>query len=183
MSVFAFDSRGLLLFIAILHFTEAILVRLSGSLQAMPVYSRNEKGILTVKTQFERIWPVPLVFPVPTGPISMTALYSGYLVMPERWPLIHTIGNIETAVIYQLVPVLAMIGYRDMAEPGRERVQVCKSAGLLLCYSGILCFFVWVSSSRQPMLVVAALFAILGHEGILWIGRISMRKYVHSKKE
>jgi hypothetical protein len=81
------------------------------------------------------------------------------------------------------MPLLAMIGYSDLAEPRMEKTQTNKSALLLILYSMLLFLLVWVSSRIHSVLVVAALFSILGHEAILRLGQVDMRKYVHTKKE
>jgi hypothetical protein len=81
------------------------------------------------------------------------------------------------------MPLLAMIGYSDLAEPGMEKTQTNKSALLLILYSMLLVVLVCASSRIHSMLVVAALFSILGHEAILRFGQVDMRKYVHTKKE
>jgi hypothetical protein len=81
------------------------------------------------------------------------------------------------------MPMLAMIGYSDLAEHGMEKMQTNKTAVLLLMYSILLFLLVWVSSRIHSVLVVAALFSILGHEAILRFGQVDMRKYVHTKKE
>jgi hypothetical protein len=64
-----------------------------------------------------------------------------------------------------------------------EKMQTNKTAVLLLMYSILLFLLVWVSSRIHSVLVVAALFSILGHEAILRFGQVDMRKYVHTKKE
>jgi hypothetical protein len=47
----------------------------------------------------------------------------------------------------------------------------------------LLVVLVCASSRIHSVLVVAALFSILGHEAILRFGQVDMRKYVHTKKE
>ena len=183
ISLFVFDSKALLMLVAILHFTEAVLVRLSGALQQIPVYFRNKKGNLTAKTQLQMCWPVPLAIPMPVVQNNITEIYSGYFVMPDWWPLFGLVENVEAIAIYQLIPVLAMIGYMDIAEPGAESEQTRKSSMLLLIYSIVLCILTLAVSDRLYLQGIAALFAILGHEGMLWLGRTDMRKYVHTKKE
>ena len=177
------DAAAILLFVAILHFTEALLVKISGTVQQMPVYFRSKTGNITEKTQMQVFWPIPLVMPVPLEQAPNLALCGGCLVMPEWWPLFGASQIAEAVVLYQLMPVLAVIGYSDFAIPGREHMQTRKSSRLLVLYSIILSGLIRCSHTTQQMLVIAALFAILGHEWILHIGTMDMRKYVHSKKE
>ena len=182
-SLFGFDSAALLMLVAILHFTEAVLVRISGSLQQIPVYFRNKKGTLTAKTQLQMCWPVPLVIPMPIAQHTLEDISGGCFVMPDWWPVFGTAGSVETAVIYQLIPVLSMIGYMDTAEPGAEAKQTRKDSILLLAYSLLLCILVYAGKDRLYLQGIAALFSILGHEGMLRLGHMDMRKYVHTKKE
>ena len=181
------DSETILVLVAILHFTEAILVQISGTLLQLPVYFRNEKGILTAKSQLQMCWPIPLVIPMPVLQDSMQNYIReqsvGYYVMPDWWPLFGTAQSAEVTTLYYLMPMLAMIGYSDLAEHGMEKTQTNKSALLLILYSMLLVVLVWASSRIHSVLVVAALFSILGHEAILRFGQVDMRKYVHTKKE
>ena len=181
--LFDFDGEALLVLVAILHFTEAVMVRISGALQQNPVYFRKRTGTLTAKIQLQMCWPVPLVIPMPMLQNTAAEIYNGYLVMPEWWPLFGTTANAETAVIYQLMPILALIGYRDTAEPGKERMQTRKSSKLLFLYSVMLCMLVLAVKLHPYMQGIAALFAVLGHEGMLWLGSMPMRKYVHIRKK
>ena len=182
-----FDNEMILGLVAILHFTEAILVFISGTLLQLPVYFRNEKGILTAKSQLQMCWPIPLVLPMPVlddGVHNYIRECSvGYFVMPDWWPLFGTAQSIEVMTLYYLMPVLAMIGYSDLAEYGSEKIQTNKTAILLILYSILLVILICASNRIDSMLVVAALLSILGHEAILWLGRVDMRKYVHIKKE
>ena len=182
-----FDNAMILGLVAILHFTEAILVGISGTLLQFPVYFRNEKGILTAKSQLQMCWPIPLAIPMP---ILYDDVHNyiqecsvGYFVMPDWWPLFGVAQNAEVTTLYYLMPVLAMIGYSDLAESGSEKIQTYKTAILLILYSILLVILIRASSKMHSLLVVAALFSILGHEAILWLGRVDMRKYVHIKKE
>ena len=181
------DSETILVLVAILHFTEAILVQISGTLLQLPVYFRNEKGILTAKSQLQMCWPIPLVIPMPMLQDGMQNCIReqsvGYYVMPDWWPLFGTVQSAEVTTLYYLMPMLAMIGYSDLAEHGMEKMQTNKSALLLILYSMLLVVLVWASSRIHSVLVVAALFSILGHEAILRFGQVDMRKYVHTKKE
>ena len=187
ITMFHFDSETILALVAILHFTEAILIQISGTLLQLPVYFRNEKGILTAKSQLQMCWPIPLVIPMPVLQDSMQNYIReqsvGYYVMPDWWPLFGTAQSAEVTALYYLMPLLAMIGYSDLAEPRMEKTQTNKSALLLILYSMLLFLLVWVSSRIHSVLVVAALFSILGHEAILRLGQVDMRKYVHTKKE
>ena len=178
-----YDGTAILILVTILHFTESILVWISGSVQQISVYFRSKKGTLTAKTQLRMCWPVPLALPVPILENASVDVPIGYFVMPEWWPLLGVVENMESAVIYQLMPVLAMIGYCDFAEQGNERKQTHKSSILLFLYSITLGALILISKDVPYMYCAAVLFSVLGHEGILWLGRIPMRKYVHTKKE
>ncbi len=165
--IFSFDVRQLLMLVAILHFTEAILVYISGTLQSYPVYLRSLQGRTICRTQLQMTWPIPLVMPVPLQYMQTALPQYSCLVMPEWWPLFDVvIPNTDAAVIYAIVPLLAVIGYHDLAVCGKEKVHTGYAARLLLGYSILLGWIVFFSRKIPLLLGLAALFAIAGHEAI-----------------
>ncbi len=165
--IFSFDVRQLLMLVAILHFTEAILVYISGAAQAYPVYLRAGQGRTICRTQLQRIWPIPLIMPIPLQHTQTALLQHGCIVMPTWWPLLNSVQfDTDVAMIYAIVPMLAVIGYQDIADCGKERQHTGVTAILLLVYSILLGGIVFFSSNYPALLGVAALFSIIGHEAI-----------------
>ena len=164
-NLFVFDGRGVLMLTAVLHFTEAMLVCMSGIWQSCPVSMRSADGAAIHRTQLQMTWPLPLIMPMHT--MTPGVLPSGYVVMPEWWPVFAgAMPGQETAVLYALVPTLAVIGYHDAAEYQREKQHCSGAALLLLGYSVLLGIIVMASRDVPLLLSVAGLFSILGHEAI-----------------
>ncbi len=164
-----YAGQQILMLVAVLHLAEAVLVRISGTLQSMPVYLRDNGGRTITGTRLQMTWPVPMVIAVPVSEsVYSFGIQAGYFTMPEWWPLL-TVQPVSSdgAVLYQLLPVLAAIGYHDMTKgSGRERIRT--AAGRLLLYSVTLGGLVLISIRLSIMLYPAALFSILGHE---WISK------------
>lgn len=179
---FSFDSRQPLLLVAILHFTESFLVRISGTLQSKPVYLRSQQGNLRFGSQLQMTWPIPLAMPMSSNITDNILLQNGCIVLPDWWPLFAmTSSATDTVLIYHLMPMLAMIGYQDTSEWGAETKQSQKVSRLLFLYSMLLFITVCCSNTKPFLLPLAAILSIFGHEEILHIGNMHMRKYVHIK--
>lgn len=178
-----FDGTQILLLITILHFTESILVRITGALQKTPIYFRDQQGCTIAGTRLQMLWPLPLAIPITDFNASNEILQNGFIMLPNWCPLFDAITSTSNPVLlYHLIPMLAMISYQDIAVQGYEKEQTQIAANLLFIYSLLLFTLVFVSAKNNCFLPIAALFSILGHEGILWIGNMYMRKYVHTKQ-
>lgn len=160
-------GQQVLMLVAILHLTEAILVRICGPLQAVPVYLRDKTGKTTTGAYMQITWPLPLAVPELLGTETQSiALQAGYLSMPDWWPVFAlSADSAELAVLYQLIPMLAAIGYSDRTgDNARERTRaVCD---WLLAYSLLLGILVLLCFKTPGLICVAALFSIIGHEVI-----------------
>ena len=70
-----------------------------------------------------------------------------------------------------LTPVLAALGYSDLAVSHRMKEKTGKSAFLLLLYSMTLLLLVLLTQRSAFGLLLPALFAPLGHEAVIWYGK------------
>lgn len=158
-------AQQILMLVAVLHFTEALLVRMSGSLQTTPVYLRDKQGRTTTGVQLQMIWPLPLAMPVLAEEhTSLMSIQAGYITMPDWWPLFTaSAGTAGDAMLYQLVPMLAAIGYHDLANEGAKQ-KTSTASRRLLQYSILLSALVLFSCKIPAVLYAAALFSIAGHE-------------------
>ena len=158
------DIPGLMGLVAVLHITESLLIRLFGTGAATPVYARRRQGDLVGGYMLQRFWPIPIVIlllvflqrPAPTGLISM----------PDWWPLIRPMGQVadNPNFIYTLLPVVAILGYGDLAVTSTPAARTRKTSGALMLYSVAL-LAISIVASRLPALVwLAAFFAPFGHE-------------------
>lgn len=160
-------GQQILMLVAVLHFTEAILVRICGGLRSNAVYLRDRTGKTTTGHQLQMIWPLPLAIPEAVNiEKQLQDIQNGYFLMPDWWPL-FTIpsGNVDAVVLYQLIPVLAAIGYYDCVK-GDVRQGIHADFIRLMSYSLMLGGLVLLSCQIPMVLYAAALFSVLGHEQI-----------------
>jgi len=154
--------------VAVLHMVESLLILFSGHLGAIPSYFRDRNGRVVGGFTLQKFWPIPIAAlafmvgaNVPPGSVNM----------PDWWPLIKPEVANPDNVIYTLMPVVAALGYGDMAI-ARNPVQKSRiSSGYLALYSMILLLLAVLASQSVLLAVVAAVFAPLGHELVIYIGR------------
>lgn len=165
------DSSQLLAMVAVLHFTEAFLVLTTGHLNALPIYLQNDRRNVVGGFVLQMIWPLPLVM--------LSALYSGatvpqagFLLLPDWWPVLrHPQSACAAAGVFILLPVLAALGYSDLAVSGSIKQKTRQSAVLLLLYSTVLLLLVLWTQSVPALQIIPAVFAPLGHEAVIWYGK------------
>ncbi|GAW93176.1 PDZ/DHR/GLGF domain-containing protein [Calderihabitans maritimus] len=164
------DVPHLMGLVAILHMVESILILISGHLGALPVYTRNVTGRVVGAFNLQKFWPIPIValLAVPlTGQVNPADMVQ----MPDWWPLIRPMhaGNLDN-VIYAILPVIAGLGYGDLAVTSVPQRKSRISAFNLAVYSLLLGLSVF--ASYYPVFsIVPALFGPLGHEYIIKLGQ------------
>lgn len=154
--------------VAVLHMVESILILFSGHLGAIPSYFRDRDGRVVGGFTLQKFWPIPIAalafitgMDVPPGSVDM----------PEWWPLIKPgVANPEN-VIYTLMPVVAALGYGDMAIARNPAQKSRISACYLALYSLVLLLLAVVADHSVLLAVVAAVFSPMGHELVIYIGR------------
>lgn len=156
---------GLMGLVAVLHLTEGILIWASGSLRPTPIYLKNRQDQVVGGFMLQRFWPVPVII-IMVARVIDPSLLSGLIQMPDWWPLIRPEGIDLNApdVILAMLPVMAGLGYSDVAitQPPRRRSR--ESARNLFLFSGILLVLSILSSYHRLFQWLAALFSPLGHE-------------------
>ena len=164
------DGAQLLATVAVLHCTEAFLVLTTGHLNALPIYLQNGRQQITGGFLLQMVWPLPLVMLM--GLSGAAALpQAGFMLMPDWWPVLGNGQRSPLAVLYMLTPVLAALGYSDLAVSHRMKEKTGKSAFLLLLYSMTLLLLVLLTQRSAFGLLLPALFAPLGHEAVIWYGK------------
>ncbi|MGI6553035.1 MAG: PDZ domain-containing protein [Clostridia bacterium] len=157
--------------VAVLHLVESLLIFSSGHLGALPVYAASGHGPVVGAFNLQRFWPIPiivmLVQPIPPG-LEITDLIS----MPDWWPLIRSryLGP-DNDVVYTLLPVVAALGYGDLALTASPEDKSRWSASRLLLYSFILLALAALASRQDWAMWLAALFGPLGHEYLILKGQ------------
>jgi hypothetical protein len=160
---------SLLALIGILHLTESFLIFISGHRGASPIYLKSPSGELLGGYSMQRFWPLPLMGLLGMVVAENSDIFVGGVSMPEWWPLLGSVmnplGNEE--LVYLMVPLIAVLGYSDLAVSSFPRSKRIKTAGNLALYSVLLSALA-IASVFSPLLVVpAALMAPLGHEFLI----------------
>ncbi len=160
------DVVQLMGLVAILHLVESLLILLSGHLGAVPVYFKTAGGRIVGGFTLQKFWPIPLV-----------ALMAGYpwadsIVLPGGLPLLQSgLASIDHGVIYSLMPVVAALGYGDMAL-ARTPVEKSRWSALYLSLYSISLLILAILASKWGFFAyLAALFGPLGHELVIKVGR------------
>lgn len=155
----------LMALIAILHMVESLLILLSGHLNAIPVYVKQENQIVG-GFNLQKFWPIPLIALVSAGIIEPT---SGVM-MPDWWPLLKGHDGFVEGTTYVLLPVLAILGYGEISTTCSPEEKTRKSALHLFLFSISLLVLSVVASIWHVFLPIVALFSPLGHELVIWLG-------------
>ena len=157
--------------VAVLHLVEAILILFSGHLGAVPVYVKDRQGRLVGGFNLQKFWPLPIVAMVAMA-IPQSTPVVDIMQMPEWWPLIKSellVG--EENIIYMMLPVIAGLGYGDIALTAKPKEKTSYSAFNLGIFSIILLGLAILAAYFPALSILAALFSPLGHELIIYLGR------------
>ncbi|MGI6345000.1 MAG: PDZ domain-containing protein [Bacillota bacterium] len=160
------DVASLLGLVAVLHIVESVLMLISGHLMATPVAMRQPSGRIVGAYNLQMFWPLPLLALI-FIPGSMGGVRGG-IGMPMWWPLIRPVdAPLGTDLTLWMVPLLAGLGYGDLAVTVPPRQKVRQSAWQLLAYSLLLLLLAWLGSRQPALLWLGAIFAPLGHEALI----------------
>jgi hypothetical protein len=160
---------GLLALIGILHLTESFLIAVSGHLFPSPLYIKTERGVVGGYS-LQKFWPLPLVGLVAAVVTASEALAG--TPMPEWWPLLASSISPGTgqSLMYMLTPIVAGLGYGDLAVSSHPREKSKRSAVNLGIYSLILIGAAFLAYYYPVVVIPAALFSPLGHEYLIIAG-------------
>ncbi|MGB9661762.1 MAG: PDZ domain-containing protein [Moorellaceae bacterium] len=164
------DVPHLMGLVAVLHMVEAVLIRTSGPLGAVPVYIEHQ-GQVVGAFNMQKFWPIPIAA---LALVSLPPWLSpgAAVPMPDWWPLIRPAAMPEPGqALFVVLPVLAGLGYGDVAITSSPEEKSKVSARNLAVYSVVLLFICILASRVRPVTWAAALFGPLGHEYTIWLGR------------
>ncbi|WP_425058452.1 hypothetical protein SCACP_31040 [Sporomusa carbonis] len=154
--------------VAALHITESLLIAMSGGYSAMPLILKKADGRLVGAFSLQNFWPLPLgilaAVAVPEGGIA-----GGVIKMPEWWPLLPVLESppAGSSWIYVMVPVVAALGYTDMAVASLPHKRRRQSALHLAVYSMILLALALLSAKFSWLKGIAAALSPVGHEFLI----------------
>ncbi len=154
----------LLALVAILHMVESFLILINGHSYPIPLYIKKQ-GQIVGGFNLQKFWPLPLlalvgISGIPPGPD---------LAMPGWWPLLQDYSGMGEQG-FTLLPVLAMLGYGEITTTSPPSQRVKKSSWNLFIYSLILLTLACLCCRWPASTIMAALFAPLGHELVIWLG-------------
>lgn len=159
--------------VAILHMIESLLILFSGHIAPLPVYVKSREGRVVGGFNLQKFWPLPIVALL-AWILPNQEVIRDVVAMPDWWPLIKTeLLQGEGEQVYMMMPVVAALGYGDIAMTARPEEKTRRAALELAAYSIVLLILA-VGASHQPGLaIVAALFGPFGHEVLI---RIAQRR-------
>jgi hypothetical protein len=164
------DVAGLMALIAVLHLVESILIYFCGYSNASPVFVRDKRyGVIGGFSLLE-YWPVPIMLlTVIVGSLPTDSLVQ----MPDWWPLIRPAEQVldNPQAIFMMIPVVAALGYGDIALSMTPKARCKSSAVRLMCFSGVLLFISVMASRYKIFSFLAAAFAPAAHEALIIIGK------------
>ncbi|MGE5704604.1 MAG: PDZ domain-containing protein, partial [Clostridia bacterium] len=153
---------SLLALAAILHLAEALLVRWNGGKDASPLFIEGKRGRILGAYELHSFWltPLVLVVDVPSGwSAGGGALFAG-------WPMFS-----PDVTAWSLLMLPAVTGFSDLTQTMIPRQKAREIAGKLALYSLILLGLAYATVWVPALLILTALFAILGHEGMVLFSR------------
>ncbi len=171
-SLLEINLTGLLILVAVLHLVESLLIYIGGHWGNSPVYFKAPTGQIVGGFSLQRFWPVPLVGMIVSLQPETSELMSGSIQMPDWWPILSTgiePGAAET-LLFLLIPVMAGLGYADLAISSTPREKSIVSGRLLSIYSIVLLAMALAAEFYPAFIVPACLFAPLGHELVVHLG-------------
>lgn len=167
----AVNISQVLALVAILHMVESLLILVSGHLGAIPAYFKDRQGKVMGGFTLQKFWPIPIVALAVVGAGAAAAVGEG-INMPDWWPLLKPgIEGNPDDLIYAMIPVVAGLGYGDLAIT-RNPKEKSKISSIFLAVYSVLLLILAVGADISPLIaLVAALFSPLGHEAVIHLGR------------
>jgi hypothetical protein len=168
------DVAGLMALVAVLHLVESTLIFFAGYINAAPIFMKSEKYGIIGGFSLQEFWPVPIMLlTIVTAQIPQQTLIQ----MPDWWPLIKPFPDVlkNPNAIFMMIPVVAALGYGDIALTGTPRNRCRSSALNLLAFSGILLVLSVLASRYRIFAFLAAAFAPVAHELLIIYGKISQK--------
>lgn len=154
--------------VAILHITESFLIAVSGRSSAAPLILKRPDGRVVGAFSLQNFWPLPLVLLAAVS-VPLGEFEQGMLSMPDWWPLLPS-GITPAAgedLLHLMFPVVAALGYSDMAISSRPIERRRRSALHLAAYSAALLALALLSAKFTWLQIAAALLSPLGHEFLI----------------
>jgi hypothetical protein len=151
------DIPALLVLAALLHMAEAVLARWQGAKLATPLFLKGKRGMVVGGYQLQAFWPLPLFLLIPSGAGSD---------LPWHSLLGGGLGMVSLPVI---------IGFSEMTQGMLPGHKATRTSGRLLIYSIVLLGLSLLAAWWSPLTLLAALAAMVLHEGLSWYSALEER--------
>ncbi|GGH33248.1 PDZ domain-containing protein [Paenibacillus segetis] len=156
---------ALLCLVALLHVAEGLLVRWQGANFAGPLFFEGKRGRLVGGYQMQNLWPIPLFLLIPAqttgGVLPWTPFFGG-----ESWQ-----GG------FGMMALPIVIGFSEMTIGLLPQAKARVTSGRILGYGVIILVLAMLSAWWSPLVIVAALAAIILHEGLVLFSRIEEQQH------
>ena len=162
------DVSALIALIGILHLMESVLILADGHRDGLPVWMEHGRFQPVGAYLLQKIWPIPLVVLVIPYAGAQLAANGGGVNMPDWWPLFKP-QNVSQ--VYALFPIVAVLGYGDIAVTSLPDKRSRESGFWLALYSLLVLTLAIVSSRTYWVKYLAAVSAPLFHELIVIVGK------------
>ncbi|HHY09179.1 MAG TPA: PDZ domain-containing protein [Firmicutes bacterium] len=166
------DIASVMALVAILHLVEALLIFINGHDNPSPMYFKHANGDIVGGFTMQKFWPMPTI-----ALLGVAILNSGAelqtVAMPSWWPIFRTGVTVPAnhVLVHVLFPIVVALGYSDFVQTELPRTKAKRSAGHLLIYSIVLLAFAILGNKYRAFVILAVLFAPLGHELIIHLGQ------------
>jgi len=175
LGVPSIDVPALMALVAVLHLVEAVLILLSGARSASPLYVRSGRGDVVGAFSLQKFWPLPFIALI--GAAVPVEILQGVpaVDMPDWWPIIRPSQPAPPGMEYAfaLFPVVAALGYGDVAVTRAPAVKARQTSARLLLYSAGLLALAVLSQHGWVWAFLAALYSPLVHEWVIQTARRS----------
>jgi hypothetical protein len=156
--------------VGVLHLVESTLILVSGHIEPLPVYVRNRFGRVVGAFNLQKFWPIPLaIVAVAAAPQAP----AGGIAMPDWWPVLGILGTASAQTVFSIFPVVAALGYGELAVTCLPRERVRRTSLHLAAFSLVLLGLAILAAHAPQTAILAALFAPLGHEIVIHAGQRS----------
>lgn len=152
--------------VGILHLMESLLIWFDGYRDSLPIWVKHRNAETVGAYLMNKIWPIPLVVLIVPEGILQAA--EGAIAMPGWWPLFQQQPGVEVLALF---PIVAVMGYSDIAITQSSRGRVKETGFRLGIYSLVILILAMISSRLYWVSFIAAPAAPVLHELLIILGR------------
>ncbi len=149
---------SIFILVGVLHLIEALLIRLTGTKFAVPLFLQGKRGKPVGAFHMSGFWPVPLflISFTSNGESIWSVWTSGSFFRQRPWT-------------FFLLPVV--IGFMDIAVTRLPKEKAERISKWLLFYGVALIALALAADQIPGLLLLAALASVLLHEWLIWYGK------------